>query len=138
MLQSQSQKNGTVNAKITSQTNYFANSQITEFFIWPSQITNNTCHKSQTYFQPFHKSETLKKPNHKSQKYLLPPPPPYLEEFHIRVLPHPPYSPDLSPCDLWLNPYIKSCLYNIYNCIQKYGRQQCLQQPQWSFNPLRS
>ena len=29
----------------------------------------------------------------------------YLEEFHIQVLPHPPYSPDLSPCDFWLNPY---------------------------------
>ena len=34
----------------------------------------------------------------------------YLEEFHIQVLPHPPYSPDLSPCDFWLSPYIKSCL----------------------------
>ena len=34
----------------------------------------------------------------------------YLEEFHIQVLPHPPYSPDLSPCDFWFNPYIKSCL----------------------------
>ena len=34
----------------------------------------------------------------------------YLEEFHIQVLPHPPYSPDLSPCDFWLNPNIKSCL----------------------------
>ena len=34
----------------------------------------------------------------------------YLEEFHIQVLPHTPYSTDLSPCDFWLNAYIKSCL----------------------------
>ena len=31
----------------------------------------------------------------------------YLEEFHIQVLPHPPYSSDLSSCDFWLNRYIK-------------------------------
>ena len=35
----------------------------------------------------------------------------YLEEYHIQILPHPPYSTDLSPCDFWLNPYIKSCLW---------------------------
>ena len=34
----------------------------------------------------------------------------YLEEMKIKTLPHPAYSPDLSPCDFWLNPYIKSCL----------------------------
>ena len=34
----------------------------------------------------------------------------YLKEFHIHVLLHPAYSPDLSPCDFWLNSYIKSCL----------------------------
>ena len=34
----------------------------------------------------------------------------FLEEFHIQVLPYPTYSPDLSPCDFWLNQYIKSCL----------------------------
>ena len=35
----------------------------------------------------------------------------YLEEFHIQALPHPPYSPDLSPCDFWLNPYM--CISNL-------------------------
>lgn len=31
----------------------------------------------------------------------------YLKDNHIQVLPHPPYSPDLAPCDFWLNPLIK-------------------------------
>jgi histone-lysine N-methyltransferase SETMAR len=29
-----------------------------------------------------------------------------LEEQRMEVLLHPAYSPDLSPCDFWLNPYI--------------------------------
>ena len=60
----------------------------------------------------------------------------YLEEFHIQVLPHPPYSPDLSPCDFWLNPYIKSCLWgckfemrsavgsSLYQCINSIPKEQ--------------
>ena len=31
----------------------------------------------------------------------------YLRQEHIILMPHPPYSPDLSPCDYWLNDYIK-------------------------------
>lgn len=31
----------------------------------------------------------------------------FLEEQGISVMPHPPYSPDLSPCDFWLFDYIK-------------------------------
>lgn len=31
----------------------------------------------------------------------------YLKEEGLNLLPHPPYSPDLSPCDYWLNDYIK-------------------------------
>ena len=34
----------------------------------------------------------------------------YLQENNIETLPHPPYSPDLSPCDFWLNPHIKGYL----------------------------
>ena len=34
----------------------------------------------------------------------------YLEEHNIKTLPNPAYSPDLSPCDFWLNPYIKAYL----------------------------
>ena len=60
----------------------------------------------------------------------------YLEEFHIQVLPHPPYSPDFSPCDFWLNPYIKSCLQGrkfetrsavgsvLYQCINSIPKEQ--------------
>jgi histone-lysine N-methyltransferase SETMAR len=31
----------------------------------------------------------------------------YLKKEGLNLLPHPPYSPDLSPCDYWLNDYIK-------------------------------
>ena len=31
----------------------------------------------------------------------------YLRQEGINLMPHPPYSPDLSPCDYWLNDYIK-------------------------------
>ena len=31
----------------------------------------------------------------------------YLTEEGIIIMPHPPYSPDLAPCDYWLNDYIK-------------------------------
>ena len=31
----------------------------------------------------------------------------FLNEEGIKLMPHPPYSPDLSPCDYWLNDYIK-------------------------------
>ena len=27
----------------------------------------------------------------------------YLTEEGIEIIPHPPYSPDLAPCDFWLN-----------------------------------
>jgi [histone H3]-lysine36 N-dimethyltransferase SETMAR len=34
----------------------------------------------------------------------------YLKEEGVGLIPHPAYSPDLSPCDYWLNDYIKSRL----------------------------
>ena len=34
----------------------------------------------------------------------------YLKTQGLKTLPHPAYSPDLSPCDFWLNPLIKKCL----------------------------
>lgn len=34
----------------------------------------------------------------------------FLKEQGINVMPHPPYSPDLSPCDFWLFDYIKKNL----------------------------
>ena len=34
----------------------------------------------------------------------------YVEEQELQVLPHPPYSPDLAPCDFWLFPTPKERL----------------------------
>ena len=34
----------------------------------------------------------------------------YLTEECVEIIPHPPYSPDLAPCDFWLNDYIKNKL----------------------------
>lgn len=31
----------------------------------------------------------------------------YLKDEGLQLMPHPPYSPDLAPCDFWLNDYIK-------------------------------
>ena len=39
----------------------------------------------------------------------------YLTEEGIEIFPHPPYSPDLAPCDFWLNDYIKNKLTNHTN-----------------------
>ncbi|CAF4841416.1 unnamed protein product, partial [Rotaria socialis] len=36
----------------------------------------------------------------------------YLTEEVINIIPHTPYSPDLAPCDYWLNDYIKQNLTN--------------------------
>ena len=29
----------------------------------------------------------------------------------INTVPHPPYSPDLAPCDFWLFPKLRGCCY---------------------------
>lgn len=34
----------------------------------------------------------------------------FLKQEGVNLMPHPPYSPDLSPCDYWLNGYIKQHL----------------------------
>ena len=34
----------------------------------------------------------------------------YLEEQGVQLLPHPPYSPDLAPCDFWLFPKVKKAI----------------------------
>ena len=33
----------------------------------------------------------------------------YLTKMGIKTLPHPPYSPDLDPCDFWLFPKLRGC-----------------------------
>ena len=37
-----------------------------------------------------------------------------LTENNVRILPHPPYSPDLAPCDFFLFPYVKERLRGIH------------------------
>ena len=48
---------------------------------------------------PAHKSSTVQE---------------YLKESGLDVLDHPPYSPDLSPCDFWLFPRLKEMLAGHY------------------------
>ena len=35
----------------------------------------------------------------------------YLTKMGIKTVPHPPYSPDLAPCDFWLFPKLRGCHY---------------------------
>ena len=35
----------------------------------------------------------------------------YLTKIGIKTVPHPPYSPDLGPCDFWLFPKLRGCRY---------------------------
>ena len=37
----------------------------------------------------------------------------YLTKMGIKTVPHPPYSPDLAPCDFWLFPKLRGCCYEI-------------------------
>ena len=35
----------------------------------------------------------------------------YMTRMDIKTVPHPPYSPDLAPCDFWLFPKLRGCRY---------------------------
>ena len=35
----------------------------------------------------------------------------YLTKMGIKIVPQPPYSPDLAPCDFWLFPKLRGCRY---------------------------
>ena len=35
----------------------------------------------------------------------------YLTKMDIKIVPHCPYSPDLTPCDFWLFPKLRGCRY---------------------------
>ena len=35
----------------------------------------------------------------------------YLTKIGIKTVPHPPYNPDLAPCDFWLFPKLTGCRY---------------------------
>ena len=45
----------------------------------------------------------------------------YLEEQELQVLPHPPYSPDLAPCDFWLFPTLKEWRRRFIKVFTIYG-----------------
>ena len=59
----------------------------------------------------------------------------YLKESGLDVLDHPPYSPDLSPCDFWLFPRLKEMLTGhrfesrcgigsvVYHCLQHIPKE---------------
>ena len=59
----------------------------------------------------------------------------YLKESGLNVLDHPPYSPDLSPCDFWLFPRLKEMLAGyrfeshcgigkaVYQCLQHIPKE---------------
>ena len=59
----------------------------------------------------------------------------YLKESGLDVLYHPPYSPDLSPCDFWLFPRVKEMLAGhcfeprcgigsaVYQCLQHIPKE---------------
>ena len=54
----------------------------------------------------------------------------YLKESGLDVLDHPPYSPDLSPCDFWLFPRLKEMLAGHRfesRCVIGSAVYQCLQ-----------
>ena len=37
----------------------------------------------------------------------------YLTKMDIKTVLHPPYSPDLAPCDFWLFPKLRGCRYEL-------------------------
>ncbi|XP_076037492.1 histone-lysine N-methyltransferase SETMAR-like isoform X2 [Oratosquilla oratoria] len=47
----------------------------------------------------------------------------FLEQQGITLLPHPPYSPDLAPCEFWLFPKIKGAIAGkLFHRIQDLAR----------------
>ena len=59
----------------------------------------------------------------------------YLKESGLNILDHPPYSPDLSPCDFWLFPRLREMLLGhcfesrcgigsvVYQCLQHIPKE---------------
>ena len=42
-----------------------------------------------------------------------------LTKMGIQTVPHPPYSPDLAPCDFWLFPKLRGCRYETIEEMKK-------------------
>ena len=43
----------------------------------------------------------------------------YLTKMIIKTVPEPPYSPDLPPCDFWLFPKLRICLYETIEKVKE-------------------
>ena len=43
----------------------------------------------------------------------------YLTKMGINTVPHPPYSPDLAPCDFWLFPKLRVCRYETIEAMKE-------------------
>ena len=43
----------------------------------------------------------------------------YLTKMGIKTLPHPPYNPDIAPCDFWLFPKLRGCRYETIEEIKE-------------------
>ena len=42
-----------------------------------------------------------------------------MTKMDIKTVPHPPYSPDLAPCDLWLFPKLTGCRYETIEAMKE-------------------
>ena len=45
----------------------------------------------------------------------------YLSKMGIKTVAHPPYHPDLAPCDLWLFPKLRGCRYETIEEMKEAG-----------------
>ena len=45
----------------------------------------------------------------------------YLTKMGIKIVPQPPYSPDLDPCDFWLFPKLTGCRYETIEEMKEAG-----------------
>ncbi len=45
----------------------------------------------------------------------------YLTKMGIKTVPHPPYYPDLAPCDFWLFPTLRGCCYETIEEMKEAG-----------------
>ena len=43
----------------------------------------------------------------------------YLTKMGIKTVPHPPSSPDVAPCDIWLFPKLRGCRYETIEEIKE-------------------
>ena len=52
----------------------------------------------------------------------------------IKTVPHPPYSPDLAPCDFWLFPKLRGCRYETIEAMKEAVTKVIDMLTQYDFN----